>query len=196
MKIDKEFLIEYLLNSKQKSYILELYKIYDLSCKVTKNNIFKNKRILDELEDRIYTVDGKVLSQKERIIHDLTILLNTIDKASTEKEKGDLLEKIEDVIDTVRKSKVSNIKIYDVVKQNIVILQAQLKLPINFFFSASVAFLDAYESAYINKKILDENKYSDKFDNDIKEYINEYNDYFNDISDIFGNKKILNKEDK
>ena len=69
MNIDKIFFMKLINEGKEEnSYLLNLYKIYELCRKLSNGNIKKHKDLLNEEEDKIYTVNGQVLSQQDRII--------------------------------------------------------------------------------------------------------------------------------
>ena len=78
------------LDIDEQQLYMNLYKNYDLlyknyGLKVQKINTldfvdFDTKRKLSKLEDKIYTVNGKVLTQKERIMLELKNILRFLSK--------------------------------------------------------------------------------------------------------------------
>lgn len=194
MNIDKTFLKEYLLKSKENAYLLELYKIYEICNKVTNKNILKNKKSIDRLEDKIYTVNGKELSNKERVVLELKKIIKEFSKCQKDIVKNDVAAELNALIIYMDNNQQESNKYYEVIKQKIAVIEAKLYIPISFLYAGAVAFLDKYESEYINNKVfIDEDTIVKLFNKDFfkendnvaitKEY---YDTYIN-------NKDIINK---
>lgn len=186
MKIDKELLMNYLIYSKEDQYILNLYKIYSLSDKITNHDIYKEKNILDNYEDEIYKVKDKVLTEKERIFFEFRRIVNQY-SASNKKNKT-INKELDSLITLIKQCNFDDSNSVLEVKQKISILEARLNISINYFYSASVAFLDIYNS--INDDLINEvnnyNLYDKKYVKEINKNIN------NDIKniDVFNDKKV------
>ena len=177
MNIDKKFLKSLLLDSKDNAYLYDLYKIYDLCSQATNNNIFKGRKILDAFEDKIYTIKGKTLSQKERILLELNKIIESISKNHSSDLNSVVEGELLDLITLIDKSSLDSAqqRKYDSIKEKIVVIEARLHLPISFLYSGAITFLNKYESAYIN------NRFSKYYSSINKEY----NDY----------KEIIKKEE-
>lgn len=185
MKIDKSFLIEHILKSKDNAYVLDLYKIYELCSRAT-NNIFKHKDILDALEDKIYTINGKVLSQKERVTLELKKIIKEYSKCDVEKVKADVAGELNALIIFMDNNESNNKRYYEKLKQKISIIEAKLHIPINFLYGASVSFLNIYESEYINGKLLfNDDKILDLINNDITLIKDSEYKYYKNNNDIY-----------
>ena len=176
MTVDKAYLKELIVGSKDNSYLLNLYKIYELCNKVTGGNISKERKILDNLEDKIYTIRGTVLTQKERIILELNKVLSKLSSFEDNHYKDNACSDLSEIISIIEKCESSNVsqKTYDLLKEKIVIIEAKLNIQISFLYSGSIAFLNIYESAFINNKV--------------------YNDYDKDLNNSDSNK-IIKKGD-
>jgi hypothetical protein len=170
---DKEILKYLLLEDvRYKDYIFRLYKIYDLCNKVTKEDIEKNKRLLDYAEDKIYTVNGKCLSNPERIYNESIKLYKKIKKA---KESDDNIDDVQEFIDVLKKYKDSFYnkdknfnKIELETKEKISLLQAKYNLPISFLYAASRKFKEIYDAELINMFAVKEELYNRVDNTDIK----------------------------
>lgn len=188
MKIDKELLMNYMITSKENQYILNLYKIYSLSDKITNHDIYKEKNILDTYENEIYKVKDKVLTERERIFFELRRIIN---QYSISNKKNKTIDKeLDSLISLIKQCNFNDLNSILEVKQKISILEAKLNISINYFYSASTAFLNIYNS--IDADLL--NKFNNYNFND-KKYIKEINKNYinnNDIGnvDIFNNKKV------
>ncbi len=186
MIIDKPFLVKYLLKSKENAYLLELYKIYELCSKITNNNILKRKKILDSLEDKIYTINGKVLSQKERVALELKRIIKEFSKCQNEKVKNDIAAELNALIIFMDSNESDTKKYYAILKQKIAVIEAKLNININFFYAASMAFLDRYESEFISSKsFISDDNIAKKIYNDKYELIKDNNNF--KINNIYNN---------
>ena len=197
MKIDIKFL-KSLIKGKDKKYIFELYKIYDLCMKITDNNLSKGKKLLKEKEDRVYTVNGGVLSEDDRIIFEIKRIFEKVKDVYDDVEKYTFMTSLRTINDNLSyKNNVYDKKEeqleekYLSIKRSISILQAKLGIPISFFYAASTAFKDIYQIEYIND--LSNDVYF--VENNIK--IINYNEKIDNIDDnkyvyknIVKNKKI------
>ena len=135
MKIDKAFLKEHLRKSKDNEYILNLYRIYELCSKATGEDVLEHKKLLNSLEDKIYTVKGKTMSQESRIIYETKKILN---KPITDKK---LLEERNRLLTSLVDLDLNDEKSVNSIKNKIVVLEAKINLPINFFYNACSSFL-------------------------------------------------------
>ena len=167
MNIDKSYLKELIMQSRDNAYLLNLYKIYETCNRVTGGKIVKHRKTLDGLEDKIYTIKGKTLSQKERITFELNKVLEKISKIEILKSKYDLDRELIDVIDLFKKCSEDRLtpKLYDALKEKITVLEARMNIPINFLYCGSIAFLNIYESAYINNMTLNNEEELDIYNN-------------------------------
>lgn len=136
-----------------------LYKNYEMIYKnfASKENVYptKDKKViakLYELEDKIYTIGKRKLSDKERIILEIKRIENYIKKNKDIEPK--ILKKtkneLEHLINLVNQNCLENDDFIYYFKSKISIIQAYLGLNITFF----VAALETYEDGIIMDKPL------------------------------------------
>ena len=195
MNIDKKFLMDLIKSGKgENSYLLNLYKIYELCRKLSNGNLKRNKDLLDEVEDKIYTVNGKVLSQQERIALEIKRVYKVCNGINDEKTKNIFINQLKDIVgiidfnfdDSKFKSEFNQDELYYIAKQTLSVAQAKLDMPISFLYSASTVFMDIYESEFLN---------SQQFLGDLLNYAGQLKDsIYNNDKKILYNYDIYNKK--
>lgn len=151
--------------AKQKLY-MNLYKNYNLlynnyNLKEQKINSLdaidpETKRKMSELENKIYTVNGKVLTQKERVILELKNILRFISKNEVRVPNNvkDIVSKELTELDLMmEKNGLLDNDIIKYFKKRISILQAYLDMNIKFFNEALEVFDEQILMTRINKNI-------------------------------------------
>ncbi len=195
MNIDKKFLMDLIKSGKgENSYLLNLYKIYELCRKISNGNLKRNKDLLDEVEDKIYTINGKVLSQQERIALEIKRVYKVCSGIKDEKIKNAFINQLKDIVgiidfnfdDPKFKSEFNQDELYYIAKQTLSVAQAKLDMPISFLYSASTVFMDIYESEFLN---------SQQFLGDLLNYAEQLKDsIYNNDKKILYNYDIYNKK--
>ena len=184
--IDKKSLLKLLSKDEDNHYLYNLYKVYDLANKITGNNLTK-VNLLKEKEDQIYTINGKVLSEKQRILLELKRISKEMrehkDSISKEEQRKiarlilpvlDAAENKELVLDSSYEKTENGVKkrlgTRDI-KITIAQIEAMLDLPINFLYEGAVAFLSSAVIEYMNdiNIIADEKISNVKFNNIVPE---------------------------
>ena len=145
------------------SYLDKLYELFILIDKYADGHFEEKKDELRQLEDNIYTINGKVLTDQERLLREIKKIKivneNNKDLASkkiiTEKIQN-LLELMNEVFDSeinenyildIYKEKYDNVRndaIFNT-KKRISIIESELDIPINFLEASYYAFLDIYK---------------------------------------------------
>ena len=166
MKVDKNFLVNYI--DKDNAYLFNLYKIYELRNKLPEEK--KQREYFDNCEDKIFTVNGNVLSQKDRIIYELKRIYKKIELIQNSEERDNFCEELHSLMQSVDniKDDEKNDSLYFVLKEKIVLLEAKLDIPITFLNSAGDLFDVMYNSKYINKNVFSKDSYKDNIN--IKKY--------------------------
>ena len=161
--IDENVLKNMISESNDNEYILELYNIYNITSRVVDYDFDNGKKILNKYEDDIYTIDGKLLTNQERLSLELKKIIrvnmnntNLKSKEIVDRKIQNLLEIMDEVFDKniddnfileIVKEKLDFAKdeaIFNM-KRKISIIEAELNIPINFFYAASIAFIDIYK---------------------------------------------------
>lgn len=161
MNIDKRFLMELIKhNKKEYEYLFNLYKVYELSRKITNGHLKRNRDLLDEIEDKIYTINGKVLSDQDRIALEVKRVYKSFENIKNQRVKTQFIDELKSIVGNLNfnfddkdysdDSIVDQEQLYSVAKRRLSILQAKLNLPISFMYDASMAFIDLYECEYVN----------------------------------------------
>ena len=172
--IDKKSFFNLITKKEKYHYLYNLYKVYDLANKLTDNNLTKTS-ILKEKEDQIYTVNGSVLSERQRILIELKRIAKALktNKDSINKENISKIAKLLiPVIDTANNKEIEETTTYEKtkdgivkklglrdIKENIAEIEAMLDLPINFLYEGAIAFLSSTACAYLDEMdIITDNK--------------------------------------
>ena len=206
--IDKKELINLMIKDENNFYLFNLYKTYELARKLTNGDLSK-KEILKEKEDKIYTINGKVLSEKQRIILDLKRISNEIKKRQDSIDRSTLIRiynLIGPILDAVKDRMISEETSYKKedssvvkhlglkdIKMTICTINALLDLPVNFLADGADTFIRESTIARLNtSSLLKDNEIAyKKLENiDIKD---KYKDLYND--NINKDYKIYNKID-
>lgn len=146
--IDVNIIKEYLNFEKDNIKLKSFLRLYSNYSKINKFSYDE----LSEFENEVYTIEGRTLTDKERIMKEIVIIESAIKKVNDRK-----------VVDCTRNI-LNNIKLilnYDdsvfegyisFLKKSICELQAILKLDINFYNTSCELFDSEYEN--IKKKFL------------------------------------------
>lgn len=113
-----------------------------------------NKIKLSELENKIYTVNGKVLTQRERIIVELKNIHRFINKNSNRipsTTQAIVSSKLKELNSIIEKNELTDNEIIKYFKKSISILQAYLGIKIKFFNEA----VEAFDELVLMSKIKD-----------------------------------------
>ena len=155
--IDNNILNNLLNESNDTNYIKNLYNVYLITEKVD------NEEDLKKLEDEIYTVDGKVFNDQERLAFELKRIIRKNSANEDLKSKEIINKKIQNIMELMDEVFDKNIDknyiLYDIkekydniiketifsIKRKICILDAELNIPINFLFAAHESFTSIYK---------------------------------------------------
>ena len=156
-----ENIVEGMIN--ESSYLEGLYNVFNMTYKLIDGDIEGNIELLKKLENDIYTINNKILSDQERLAIEIRKIINVNEKNPNSKNKdvidkklANFLELMDEIFDKeidenyiieAYKEKFNNVKkdaIFSI-KKKIVIIESELNIPINFFEAASYAFLDLYK---------------------------------------------------
>jgi len=167
--VDKNLVLNYLESNKENMSLEEisslagLFKTYQMIHEAVEGNYEKNKNEVLRYEDYIYNLDGKVLSNKDRIALELRRIKNKIDGniELSEIQKETLKKELDELIEIS-----SNEKYNEYVKKEISILQSKLGLENTFLSSAYEAFLEKYTIIYEEFKEEDISNKAHKLIND------------------------------
>ncbi len=147
----------------ESSYLEVLYNVFDMTYKLIDGDIEGNVELLKKLENDIYTVDHKVLSDQERLAIEIRKIINVNEKnpdlknkVVIEKKLANFLELMDEIFDKnidenyileafKEKFNVAKKDAIFSIKKKIAIIESELGIPINFFEAASFAFLDLYK---------------------------------------------------
>ncbi len=151
------------ISANEITYLKKLYKEYKLFDSYTCHNI--NKQQLDFLEDKIYTIKGKLLNDFERIkteilkIHKVFITSDNLAKQASSKY-------IKEILSLLNKEDVINQpETLFYIKKLITIIQTILDMNITFYYASYCVFMERYRNLELNY----DNKLEYKsFDNTIK----------------------------
>ena len=160
-EFDRELFRGYISRDGNKNYDLKLYKKY-----LFYKKIFKTPEDMQKAEEKIYTVNGVVLSDSKRIRYELKRILDFLDKPDiTTKISVSELSKIRSLInslnasyDELENNVISSSSIIKKMKKDISYIQLKLGLCNNFFEATKELFEDTYNNMMIadmeNKKVL------------------------------------------
>ena len=161
--IDENVLKNMISESNDNEYILKLYNIYNITSRVVDYDFDNGKKILNKYEDDIYTIDGKLLTNQERLSLELKKIIRVNMNNTNLKSKEIVDRKIQnllEIMDEVFDKNIDDNFILEIVKEKldfakdeaifffflkISIIEAELNIPINFFYAASIAFIDIYK---------------------------------------------------
>ncbi len=143
-----------------KTYNINLYRKHKFY-----NNIFKNTKDMKEAEDKIYTVNGIVLSDYKRVVIELMRIIDILNnyEINSKLSSSDLAEikKIVNILNDTCKNmsngELSSPTIINKIKKDISYIQIMLGLNSNFFEATQELYKDAYKNKMIddeeNKKV-------------------------------------------
>ncbi len=160
-EFDRELFRGYISRDGNKNYDLKLYKKY-----LFYKKIFKTTEDMQKAEEKIYTVNGVVLSDSKRIRYELKRILYFLNNPDiTTKISVSELSKIRSLInylnasyDEIENNVISSSSIIKKMKKDISYIQLKLGLCNNFFEATKELFEDTYNNMMIadmeNKKVL------------------------------------------
>lgn len=133
----------------QKKYI-NLYKYYDLinnkyniKSDIDMDNNYNYYGDLEKLEDKVYTINRKLLSDDERIILEIKSIASYLEK-NIDKLPSDLVsyvfEELKELNELIHDGELKNSNMIDYFKKQISLLQASLGLKIKFYNAALEVF--------------------------------------------------------
>ena len=158
MGFDKEQFFEYIKNKTvSRDFVIKLYrlyKIYDLISKVSEKN---GKDVIEKLEDSIYTVDNKVIEDKERISLELSNISDALKNVENDKLRNEISFELNKLKNEFEELDLSDKSVLLYFKKNISILQSSLGIKNTFLLAACEAFLELYRN--INVKGLSNSGY-------------------------------------
>lgn len=149
-EIEKNILKEYINNNKDSNndvgYIYRLYKNYALISKYINKYPTNAESDLQKLENDVYTINNKVLSEPDKLKIEFNRIFNNQEKLSIEDD-----QKLLELYDLYEKdSYLDNDLRLQYLKKQISILQAKLGLENNFFLATYIAFIELYNNIYIS----------------------------------------------
>lgn len=146
MKIQDEVIIDFLNdNNENMKYIIPLYKNYKMINKMFMENNKSRYKILKTLEDEIYKIDSKPMTERSRIKLELNQLKEKIGDGDS-----DLNDYIIQLESELEKIEFSNLEEVTDLKKQISILQSKVDIQPSFFYASYLAFEDLYRNLYIN----------------------------------------------
>lgn len=156
-----EIIVENMIN--ESNYTKGLYDIFSLMNKLIDGDFDNNKDYLQKLENDIYTINNKVYTEQERISSEIKRIIRVNEKNIDIKTKEIISKKINNIMELMdeiydnqvnenyivesfkeKYESIRNDAIFSI-KKKISIIESELDIPINFFYAASVAFLDLYK---------------------------------------------------
>ncbi len=166
MVVDEKILKSMINELDDPGYINRLYDIYKLTSEIVINDLENGHKLLNKFEDEIYYVNGKTLSQQERLSIELKNIIRVNEKEIDinkknliEKKLQNILELMDEVFDKnidenyimdSLKTKIDEVKenaIFNM-KKKISIMESELNIPITFFYAAYSSFEDIYKKYY------------------------------------------------
>ena len=144
------------------SELYRLYKIYNLINIVLEKN---GRASVEKLEDAIYTVDNKVLSDKDRIVLELSNLSDQLININDNRLRQDIDLKLNTLNNELDELDLSDKAVLLYFKKNISLLQAKLGMENTFLLAAFESFLELYRNLSIkqlqnkNYKLIRNSKY-------------------------------------
>ena len=145
-KVNEKILAKYIKKNPDKAkYILKMYMNYSKVLKLIKS---EDMSILKTLEDKVYTVGGKVLGDKERLDLELINILSKISKSSNDGFDSELYKDVLNIKADFNND-TSELKV-EYLKKQLSVIQAKLGMDMTFFQSSYNAFLEVYYNIVIS----------------------------------------------
>lgn len=154
-------------------YLRRLYKTYLLVSNYVKGDITLNKENIDKLEDRIYTANGKVLSENDRIKLEFSRIIKKVKETNLIKQKE--VSSYIDLLTSLFNDNLSDdVILY--IKKIISLLQVMLDMPNSFLYATCLTFkeeyrnyeMNTYDNDNMDKTLYKEYIYNKFIDNDKK----------------------------
>ena len=151
---DKKFL-NYLkdenITSEEISYLKRLYKIYKALNSLCNDDIKKNKKLIDKLEDEIYKTKKGNLDKIQRIYLELIKIKKKFDKSSPEKQKAAFLY-MQEARTIINDNTLDNEEIINYVKKLFTIIQLILDMDITFYYTSYLVLKEKYRNLELNNE--------------------------------------------
>ena len=160
-KLGKEYFLKNIKDvDAKKTYNINLYRKHQFY-----KNIFKNTKDMKEAEDKIYTVNGILLSDYRRIVLELMRIIDILNnyEISFKLSSRDLAEikkivnALNDTCKNMSNGELNSPTIINKMKKDISYIQIMLGLNSNFFAATQELYKDAYNNMVIddeeNKKV-------------------------------------------
>jgi len=176
---DKDIFFNYINNYKLKTEdvacLMRLYRVYILVNELKKENPDKSSDILNQYEDKIYTVDGKKIPEMKRIELEISkISKKLIEKNNTITGVNKIQEDINELKKLLKDLSSIDKSLLEYIKKKISVMQAMLGLNNTFLESAYEAFLEKYRTISTTINIVNENK-KDDFDLEFIQKLKNFN---------------------
>lgn len=150
MTFDKEKFFKEMKDGKiSKKSVVELYrlyKVYNLIKLVLEKN---GKESIEKLEDEIYTIDNKVLNDKERIVLELSNITDKLNNVSDNILKNEINITLDKLKLELEELDLSDKTVLFYFKKNISLLQAKLGVENTFLLATYESFLESYRNMCI-----------------------------------------------
>lgn len=152
-------------------YLKRLHKTYLLVSNYANGDIFSNRENIDKLEDKIYTVNGKVLSDEDRVKLEFSRIMKKVKETNLIKQKE--VSFYIELLDSLFKVNLSDdVILY--IKKIISLLQVMLDMPNSFLYASVLVFkeeyrnyeMSIYDNGTIDKSLYKEYIYSKFMDNE------------------------------
>lgn len=175
MTFNKEkFLQEIKDGAFSKNSIVELYRLYKIYNLINIVLQKTGRASVEKLEDAIYTVDNKVLSDKDRIVLELSNITDQLNNINDGNLRNEVDLKLNTLKNELEELDLSDKTVLLYFKKNISLLQAKLGIENTFLLAAFEAFLELYRNLSIKQL---QNKNYKLIQNSEYKYIVEKNEH-------------------
>lgn len=163
---DKDIFLNYINNNKLRTedvaYLMKLYRIYILVSELKKEHSDKNENFLSQYEDKIYTVDGKIIPEIKRIELEISkINKKLLDKKTDISNVDKLKKEINEIKNLLKDLSLVDKFLLEYIKKKISVMQAMLGLNNTFLEATYMAFLEEYRNINISINSINEEKDDD-----------------------------------
>lgn len=151
-------------------YLKRLHKTYLLVSNYVNGDIFSNRDDIDKLEDKIYTVNGKVLSDEDRVKLEFSRMMKKVKDTNLIKQK-EVSIYVDILVSLVDQDLTDELILY--LKKIISLIQVMLDVPNSFLYASVLVFkeeyrnyeMNIYDNGNVDKSIYKEYIYSKFMDN-------------------------------
>lgn len=134
------------VSEEQRVYMLTLYKLYSKFTKALGKEDIDAK--LSRLEDKVYTVNARVLGNKDRI----NLEMRRIRQLDVDAKKAHLVNDVlQEITDIMSIKDWDNIEVINYIKERLLYLQIMLKLDITFISVVNMSYKKNFVFGF-NKK--------------------------------------------